>query len=818
MVLIGWLGCTPLMAQIDVTFPVSRMVVQRDNNNQATVQIAGSYNQALDAVEARVVSRTANQGTDTNWAVLQANPTNGQFTGTLVVRGGWYKVQVRGLLSGVVVATDEVDRFGVGEVFGIVGHSNAQGSSCQVNNDNINHCPTIDGAADDRVTVVALDPNSPEFQQYEQTADTRFLPGLAFSQLLTFSGMSPFANFAWLWGHMGDVLVQRINVPVLIYNAGFGGTNMEYNYKAAYDIPFQHGFIKYELRMPYANFRNLMNLYVPTTGIRAVLLQHGENDRGNSTESTLSYHYGVIDKSRQEFGRPNLAWIVALSSFVGAPFDNVRQAQLQTINRPNYLAFQGPDLDAITSATDRPDGIHFSPTGQVKAGELWANAITNAYLQTIQPYPAQPQPLASIACTGGNQLLLTQPSNYSVTWNDGSTTPSLTVGPGTYSARLRDAQNRVVFPPAVTVPAAIKPASPAINSANGSVEICQSNGLTLLSTYAGPNLWNTGAASSSITVSSAGTYSVQARNPVYGCLSDAVSKTIQFAGADLTLSLRTSRRIVAVGDTVTFTMTVRNESGCDAGSTTLQNRLPPNLAFVASANGLAVANGIVSGTVPAVPAGGSVSRTYIARLLADGTYRNAAEVSAEANPDPDSQPNSGTGDGQDDAAQSDLRTFGAGSALYSSPNPNQIPLPPVQPNQPAPDPAKADLSLAMQASNRTSAYGQVVSYTLTVQNQGGLTATNISVRDNLPSGLQFVSSASGMSVNGSAVTGTIGQLGVGQSVSLMFSVVVTTNTGVLTNVAQISASGQPDPDSTPNNGTTLGEDDEARTDLRVTGQ
>ena len=47
------------VAQIKITFPVSRLVVQRNNANQATVQIAGSYAQPLDAVEARVVARVA---------------------------------------------------------------------------------------------------------------------------------------------------------------------------------------------------------------------------------------------------------------------------------------------------------------------------------------------------------------------------------------------------------------------------------------------------------------------------------------------------------------------------------------------------------------------------------------------------------------------------------------------------------------------------------------------------------------------------------------------------------------------------------------
>ncbi|WP_420151897.1 sialate O-acetylesterase [Spirosoma sp.] len=442
-------GITWAVAQIDVTYPVSRMVIQRNNTNSATVQIAGSYAQPLDVVEARFVVRTIGQGTTTAWTTLQNKPINGQFNGTINVRGGWYRIEVRGLRNGRLVATDSVDRFGVGEVFAIVGHSNAQGSGCVING--VDECPTMPGATDDRVNVVALDQSSTDFQQYLTTADTRHLPDLVFSQLQTFSGMAPFAKMAWFWGRMGDVLVQRINVPVLIYNAGFGGSNMEQTYKAAYDIPFTHNFIPYRLRMPFANLRNLMNLYVPSTGIRAILLNHGENDRENPVDQILTHHYGVIDKARQEFNKPDLAWIIALSSFAGKPFENVRSAQQQVIHRVGYDTFQGPDLDSIMSTADRPDGIHYSPLGQAKAGERWANAITDELLKAITPYEAQLQPLITIACATNNQLQLIQPPGADYSWNTGGSSQKLTVGTGTYSARLRSGTSQIFFPPSVTI-------------------------------------------------------------------------------------------------------------------------------------------------------------------------------------------------------------------------------------------------------------------------------------------------------------------------------------------------------------------------------
>lgn len=811
--IISLLSTKPTQAQLKVTYPVNRMIIQRSNDNQATVQIAGSYAQPLDAVEARVVARVAGQGTSTNWATLQASPGNGQFNGTLVARGGWYRVEVRGLRNGQVVATDSVPRFGVGEVFAIMGHSNAQGSSCIING--VDKCPTREGAVDDRVTVVGLTTGTPEFYQYELTANTSILPGLAFTQMTTFSGISPFAKVAWCWGRMGDVLAQRTNVPILIYNAGFGGSNMEFNYKSAYDIPFEHGFINYSIRMPFVNTRNLMNLYVPSTGIRAMLVLHGENDRANTTETITSHYYGVIEKVKNEFNKPDLAWIVALSSTVNGPFENVRSAQYQVSHNPAYRTYQGPDLDVVLPGDDRPDGVHYSPSGQYKVGTLWAEAITDQYLQSITPYMAQTQPLTSIACTSGNQLLLTQPEGYTYNWNTGSTDRAISVGSGTYSARLRTGQKMEFFPPAISVPDNVRPAAPSISTTGNSLEICRTGGLTLTSSNTDANQWSTGASTRSITTTTPGTYTLNAKNMVYGCLSDAVTKTITLAGADLNLSLQASRRTPAVGDTVTFTMTIRNESTCDAGRVTIQNQLPSNLAFVSSADGLTVSNNVVSGSVAAVPAGGLVRRRYVARLTAAAAYINAAQIQTASNRDPDSQPGSGTGDGQDDASTIDLRTKSSGTlVVYASPNPNQAPLPGVQGNQPAAVSDKADLSLSMQTSQHSIKVGQAITFTLTVSNLGGQTATNIGVRNDLPASLSFTASASGMAASGSTVSGTVGQLAPGQTASLTFTARATA-AGEFTNAAQISAADQSDPDSTANNGTNKGEDDEARIDVRV---
>lgn len=797
-------------AQLKITHPISRMVVQRDVSNQAAVQIAGSYNQAVDLVEARVVARVAGQGTNTNWTTLQVNPVNGQFNGSIQVKGGWYKIQVRGSLLGTIVASDSVDRFGVGEVFAIMGHSNAQGSSCIINGQN--HCPTIGGAIDERVNVIGIDQRSTTTTQYLNTAETRYLPGLAFSQLLLKSGSSPFGDIPWLWGHMGDELVSRINVPVLLYNAGFGGTNMEITYKAAYDIPFQHGFCRYDLRMPFVNIRNVMNLYVPTTGIRAVLILHGENDRGNPQDSTYKYYTKVIDKMRLEFNMPNLACIVAISSYTGARFDNVRAAQFQVINQPNYKAFMGPDLDNIYTLEDRPDGAHYSPTGQVKVGDAWAAAINNVYA-SISPYPGLREPMANISCGSGNTLTLSQPTGYQYEWDTGSTSQSLTVATGTYSARIKDSQSRIFFSPALVVPATVRPNSPTVTTDNGTWNICRTTGLRLTSSYSGVNTWSTGASSLSINVTTPGVYSLQAKHPVYGCLSSVVSQTVGLSSVSLALSMQTAKRVVNLSDPTQFNLLVRNTSACDAGPISVISRLPPNVSIVSTSASMTVANGVVSTLIPALPAGSLINQTYTARLDAAGYYRATAEITATTNTALNSTPNNGTGNGEVDEASIDLRTKIVSSAVYQSPNPNQRTLPIVKLNQPVPDPSKADLSLQLLANRLTPRVNQLVEITLVVKNEGGLASSNVLLQDVLPANCQFVSSTTGMSVSNGVVSGLIAQIAAGQSTTMTFTVRLTT-AGVYTNKAQILSADQADSDSTPGNGYTNGEDDQGSIVLR----
>lgn len=408
-------------AQITLNFPVPRAIVQRNNANQANLNIAGRINVAADKIEARLVPRAEQVRLDTivatSWQVVQNNP-KGFFSGTILAKGGWFNLEVRAIKNNILVGNImTVERVGIGEVFVFVGHSNAQGGAYGL---------TGYSATDDRISCIAVGqepscngmiPFQPAtgsdslWCKYLQTGDAQFLPVLKFSQVTVSSGIAPFSSRPWFWGIMGDSLSKKLNVPIMLYGAAFGGTKSEHWYKAALGIPFEHGFIKSSIGMPYINLKNVLQLYVPLTGIRSVLCLHGVNERNDIQSVIQPWMEGYIAQSRIDSKINNLAWMIALDSYLldhnqsPSPFPmKFDPRNAQTAVAAESFNFLGPDLDQISDnggglgVSNRPDGLHFGNSGLVLAANSWANAInSNNFLKNSVPKSAQSFNVQSIA-------------------------------------------------------------------------------------------------------------------------------------------------------------------------------------------------------------------------------------------------------------------------------------------------------------------------------------------------------------------------------------------------------------------------------------
>ncbi|MEW4448160.1 DUF11 domain-containing protein [Qipengyuania sp. JC766] len=133
--------------------------------------------------------------------------------------------------------------------------------------------------------------------------------------------------------------------------------------------------------------------------------------------------------------------------------------------------------------------------------------------------------------------------------------------------------------------------------------------------------------------------------------------------------------------------------------------------------------------------------------------------------------------------------------------------------------AFADLSLAKTLLTTNPTSGSTATFRLTLTNSAAstLTATGVAVRDTLPAGFVYTAATGTGTFNPATGIWSPGNLARNQSVSIDISGTVAATSGaVLTNIAEVSASGQFDPDSTPNNGAT-GEDDYATATLTVGG-
>ncbi|MBC8354889.1 MAG: DUF11 domain-containing protein [Planctomycetes bacterium] len=263
---------------------------------------------------------------------------------------------------------------------------------------------------------------------------------------------------------------------------------------------------------------------------------------------------------------------------------------------------------------------------------------------------------------------------------------------------------------------------------------------------------------------------------------DLASISLTPTAADLSLTKTVSDATPNVGDNVTFTVTVTSAGPDTATNVVVTDLLPPDLTFVSSTPSQGTYSGVTGlWTVGSVGNGASASLQLVATVASTGAKNNSAQVTASDQQDPDSTVNNGVASEDDQASV-------------------------------AVTPQLIDLSLAKTVDNATPNVSDNVTFTVTVTNAGPDDATGVAVLDTLPTGLTFVSStpSQGSYVNGTGVW-TVGSIANGANATLQLVASVDA-AGIKTNSAQVSAAGQTDADSTPNN-SVASEDDQASVTL-----
>ena len=376
-----------VVAQLTITYPIARMVVQRNQENKATLYVAGLFSVPVDRIEARLVPILATSRVYVDWTTVQERPQGGFFQGSIVAPAGSFRLEVRGLRNDKTVSSAFVSSVGIGEVFVIAGQSNAMG------------IPNLGAkGASERVVVFNAWNRFWNKDNALESSDKPF-PTPVFSTLSATSLVFPTGETAWCWGELGDNLADRYNVPVAFFNVAIPATVAENWSNSAQGTPAKNIFNStiWPFLQPYSNLRNTLQYYNSQFGIRAILWHHGESDAMPLHTPMDTYRQDIqflIDRSRLDFGR-TMTWVIARCSITPAsptPSPDIRQAQtLLTQTLGNYV-WAGPDTDTIQSP--RPTHGHFENSqngiqGISEYATAWKKNLSDQFFRESQPH--QPQ-------------------------------------------------------------------------------------------------------------------------------------------------------------------------------------------------------------------------------------------------------------------------------------------------------------------------------------------------------------------------------------------------------------------------------------------
>ena len=251
--------------------------------------------------------------------------------------------------------------------------------------------------------------------------------------------------------------------------------------------------------------------------------------------------------------------------------------------------------------------------------------------------------------------------------------------------------------------------------------------------------------------------------------------------SDLEISKTVDNLTPFVGTNVIFTLVVTNNGPSEATGVEVTDLLPGGYTYVSDDSGGTYIPGTGIWTVPNIATGNSETINITAFVLANGVaadYDNFAEITASDNVDFDSDPavSFGTDDIGDGLADDDEDFVEV----------RPIPV--------------SDLSIVKTVNDLNPTTGDIVTFTLTVRNDGPSDATGVSVEDVIPDGYGNITNiTNGGVLVGNTITWTSLNVANATNLILQFDTeVLTTGTNTTTsyyNGAEITASDNIDFDS-----------------------
>ncbi|HWB13112.1 MAG TPA: DUF4214 domain-containing protein [Pirellulales bacterium] len=269
--------------------------------------------------------------------------------------------------------------------------------------------------------------------------------------------------------------------------------------------------------------------------------------------------------------------------------------------------------------------------------------------------------------------------------------------------------------------------------------------------------------------------------------SSASGTAVPSSAADLVVTKTDSANgaSVNIGQQVTYTITVKNQSPANsATNVVLTDMLPAAESYVSSNAALGTitqANGVVTDNIGNLAPGQTEVLHVTATVTATGSITNTAVATTDSG-----VVNPATIAGSD--------TLGQGSVTTG--------------------PADLAISLAHSTNNGAIVPGQALTYTVTVTNtSNSFAASGVQISNTLPAGVTLVSAASvvgsgagalstgTVTVSGGSVVDNLGTLGAGQTATLTL-IVMPMQAGGLTDSASVSSTTS-DPNTSNNSATDL---------------
>jgi hypothetical protein len=235
---------------------------------------------------------------------------------------------------------------------------------------------------------------------------------------------------------------------------------------------------------------------------------------------------------------------------------------LSASNGSSYLWSNGATTQTITASSTGNYSVQVTNAAGCSATSTIVNVVVN------------PLPAANITANGsttfcaGGSVVLSATAGASYLWNTGATSQTLTVNTsGTYTVTVTSNNGCVGTSSPQTVTVSAQPSTSI--TANGATSFCAGGSVLLSAPNGGTYLWSTGATTPSISVSTAGNYSVTVTNGA-GC--SATSSPTQITVNPLPAVSAGANQSVCAGNQVTL-------NGSGATSYSWNNGVTNGVAF-----------------------------------------------------------------------------------------------------------------------------------------------------------------------------------------------------------------------------------------------